>query len=346
MEAQQAQLGEAPIAAPQDPPASAHRRLAALVDGERVEGFYVVRDRSRRPTKRGGEWLALKLSDRSGSVSAKSWDEIDQRFEVAAPGTIVRIAGRFECSPQWGNALIIEAIAAAAGHEYDPAELLESSPLPVERMEADLQDLLGTIQNPSLRTLLDRFFGAETEIWRRFRDAPAAKHYHQAYRHGLLEHTLSVAQGVSAAASFFPGIDRDTAITGALLHDIGKLEAYNDDPLAIDLTDLGRLIGEIPLGYYRVRREIEAIDGFDPDLQWAVLHIVLSHHGSLEHGSPVVPATREATLVHMMDNLGGKLGSFDRIERGLAEGQAWSGFDRGIDGSAYFRGRAAPPEAA
>jgi len=341
MEAQQAQLGEATMEAAESLPRIAHRRLSGLVDGERVDGCYVVRDRSRRPTKRGGEWLALKLSDRSGSVSAKSWDEIEQRFEVAAPGTIVKVVGRFECSPQWGNALIIEAISAAGADDYDPAELLESSPVPVERMEADLHDLLGTIQTPELRLLLDRFFAPESEIWQRFREAPAAKHYHQAYRHGLLEHTLSVAQGVSAAASFFPGIDRDTAITGALLHDIGKLEAYNDDPLAIDLTDLGRLIGEIPLGYYRVRREIEAIDGFDPDLAWAVLHIILSHHGSLEHGSPVLPATREATLVHMMDNLGGKLGSFDRIERGLAEGQAWSGFDRGIDGSAYFRGRAA-----
>ena len=96
-----------------------------------------------------------------------------------------------------------------------------------------------------------------------------------------------------------------------------------------------------------MRREIESIPGFDSDVGWAVLHIVLSHHGTLEHGSPVMPATREATLVHMMDNLGGKLGSFDRIERGLADGQAWSGFDRAIDGSAYFRDRAASaPEAA
>ena len=137
--------------------------------------------------------------------------------------------------------------------------------------------------------LLDRLIAPGGELWERFRDAPAAKHFHQAYRHGLLEHTLSVAQGVSAAASFFPGIDRDVAITGALLHDIGKLEAYNDNPLAIDMTDLGRLIGEIPLGYYRVRREIESIEGFDPDLGWAVLHIILSHHGMLEHGSPVDP---------------------------------------------------------
>jgi 3'-5' exoribonuclease len=322
-------------------PATAHQQLASLRDGAQVDAFYVVRERSRRPTKRGGEWLALKLSDRSGIASAKSWDEVGRRFELAEPGAIVRIRGRFESSAQWGDAVIVEDLRPAEEGEYDPAELLETSPVPVERLEQDLRSLLETIQAPDLRRLLDRFLQPGTEIWERFRNAPAAKHFHQAYRHGLLEHSLSVAQSVSAAASFFPGIDRDVAVTGALLHDIGKVEAYNEDPLAIDLTDLGRLQGEIPLGYYRVRSEIESIDGLDPDLAQAVLHIILSHHGSLEHGSPVPPATREATLVHMMDNLGGKLGSFDRIERGLAEGQAWSGFDRGIDGVAYFRDRAA-----
>jgi len=337
---QQPQLGEA-SATPGPPQAGAHRDLAALADGERVEGVYVVRDRSRRPTKKGGEWLALRLSDRSGSVAAKSWDEVDSRFEVAEPGAVVKVDGRFESSERWGDAIIVEGIRTAGEDEYDPSKLHAVSPIPLERLEADLRSLLETIQTPDLRRLLDGFFSPETAIWERFRDAPAAKHYHQAYRHGLLEHALSVAQSVSAAASFFPGIDRDVAVTGALLHDVGKLEAYNDDPLAIDMTDLGRLQGEIPLGYYRVRCEIEAIEGFDPDLAQSVLHIILSHHGSLEHGSPVVPATREATLVHMMDNLGGKLGSFDRIERGLAEGEAWSGFDRAIDGAAYFRDRAA-----
>jgi 3'-5' exoribonuclease len=198
-----------------------------------------------------------------------------------------------------------------------------------------------TVQNPQLGELLDHFFGETSETWRRFRDAPAAKTYHQAYRHGLLEHTLSVAQAVSAAANFFPGIDRDVAVTGALLHDIGKCVAYNEDPLAIDLTDAGRLQGEIPLGYYTVRRAIEDLPGFDPALAQCVLHIILSHHGSLEHGSPVVPATREAVLVHMIDNLGGRLGSFDRIERQLPAGEAWSGFDRALSGSAFFAQRAA-----
>ena len=162
-------------------------------------------------------------------------------------------------------------------------------------METDLRDLLATIQSPDLRELLDRFLGAETRDWQRFRDAPAAKYYHQAYTHGLLEHSLTVAQAVSAAAALFPGIDREIAVTGALLHDLGKTEAYNADPLAIDLTDVGRLLGEIPIGYYLVRREIESIEGFDPDTAQAILHVILSHHGKLENGSPVVPATREAT---------------------------------------------------
>ncbi len=331
-------LGEAPGGRPEQA-APAHVELASLADGDRVSGCYVVRERSRRPTKRGGEWLSLKLSDRTKTLAGKAFDEVQALFDACVPGTIVSVRARFESSAQWGDALIVEAARPAADGEYDHAALLECSPIPLERLEGDLRALLDTIQTPELRDLLDRFLAPGTTAWERFRDAPAAKHFHQAYRHGLLEHALSVAQSVSAAASYFGGIDRDVAVTGALLHDIGKLEAYNDDPLAIDLTDLGRLQGEIPLGYYRVRREIERIEGFDPKLAQAVLHIILSHHGSLEHGSPVVPATREATLVHMMDNLGGKLGSFDRVERSLADGEAWSRFDRGIGGGAYFHER-------
>jgi 3'-5' exoribonuclease len=133
-----------------------------------------------------------------------------------------------------------------------------------------------------------------------------------------------VGQAVSAISACFPGIDRDLALTGALIHDIGKIEAYAQDPGAIDLTDAGKLHGEIPLGYFLVRKTIERIDGFPPRLARAVLHILLSHHGTYENGSPVTPCTREATLVHAIDNLGGKLGSFDRLEKGLADGVAWT----------------------
>ena len=139
----------------------------------------------------------------------------------------------------------------------------------------------------------------------------------------------------------FPHIDRDVAITGALLHDIGKLDAYTTDPLAIDMTDLGKLHGEIPLGYFRIRSEIEGIPDFPEELAAAVLHIILSHHGLLEHGSPVVPCTREATLVHSIDSLGGRLGSFDRLEKELPQGSVWSGYDRALGGGAYFAARPA-----
>ena len=146
---------------------------------------------------------------------------------------------------------------------------------------------------------------------------------------------------MSAISATFGGIDRDVAVTGALLHDIGKLDAYTADPLAIDLTDAGKLQGEIALGYYLVRRTIDALPGFPEELSAAVLHIILSHHGALEHGSPVVPCTREATLVHMIDNLGGRLGSFDRLEKALPDGSRWSAYDRALGGGAYFAARAA-----
>ncbi len=253
----------------------------------------------------------------------------------------MHVAGRFSVHARYGPKVTLEALRPARDGEYEPDDIAEGPPIPVDRLEGDLRELIATIQTPELHALLDRLLGEGTPTWQRFREAPAAKYYHQAFRHGLLDHCVSVAQAVSAAASAFPGIDRDVAVTGAILHDIGKTLAYNDDPLAIDLTDAGRLQGEIPMGYYLVRSTIESIDGFDRDVAQAVLHIILSHHGTYENGSPVVPATREATLVHAMDNLGGKLGSFDRIERELPDGEAWSRFDRGIDSAAYFRTRAA-----
>ena len=211
-------------------------------------------------------------------------------------------------------------------------------------MEADLRQLVATVQNGHLRELLDAVFGPGVRHVGGFRDAPAAKRYHQAYRHGLLEHCVGVAQAVSAISATFPGIDRDVAVCGALLHDIGKLDAYTADPLGIEMTDAGKLQGEIALGYYRVRRLIEDLPGFPADLAAAVLHIILSHHGQLAHGSPVVPCTREATLVHMIDNLGGRLGSFDRLEKELRGRQPLVGLRPRAGRRRVLRGRA-PPEA-
>jgi 3'-5' exoribonuclease len=314
-------------------------RICDMRDGQAVEAVVAIRSHERRTARNGNDFLSFTFGDASGTLKGVAWDNVDE-IQAAASGVVV-VAGRYSDDPKWGAQIKVTALRAAADGEYSLDDLVDKPAIEVERLEADLRDLIETVQNPQLRALLDDLLGPSSEVWQRFREAPAAKVYHQAYRHGLLEHTLSVAQAVSAAASYFPGIDRDVAVTGALLHDIGKTMAYNDDPLAIDLTDAGRLQGEIPLGYYLVRSRIERIEGFDPALAQHVLHIILSHHGALEHGSPVVPATREATLVHSLDNLGGKLGSFDRLERELAEGEAWSRFDRALEGSAYFSARTA-----
>jgi 3'-5' exoribonuclease len=311
-------------------------------DGMEVDGVLLVRSVEVRAKREGGDYLRIQLADRSGWATAMLCDLDDELRGICAAGRVLRVRGRVEIHPRYGRQLRLTALRAAAEHEYALDDLLDGPPRSADQMELDLRGLLATVQNRWLRELLDLVFGENSDLWRAYRRAPAAKYYHQAYRHGLLEHCLSVAQAVSAISATFPGIDRDVAVTGALLHDIGKLEAYTTDPQAIDMTDAGRLQGEIPLGYYRVRRLIEDLHGFPEPLAQAVLHIILSHHGALEHGSPVVPCTREATLVHMIDNLGGKLGSFDRLEKELPVGAVWSAFDKALGGGAYFAARGEP----
>jgi 3'-5' exoribonuclease len=313
-----------------------------LTDGIEMDQVLLVRAIERRARRDGGEYLRLQLGDRTGTVVSMVWDDLLETESLATPGTPVYVSGRYTVHPRFGPQINLRSLTPAVPGSFEPADLLDGPARPPEQMEDDLHELIATVRNPHLCRLLEHMFGEHSPLWARYEVAPAAKYYHQAYRHGLLEHCLGVAQGVSAISATFPGIDRDVAVVGALLHDIGKLDAYNDDPNSIDLTDLGRLHGEIPLGYYRVRRTIEDIDGFPEDLAWAVLHIILSHHGSLEHGSPVVPCTREATLVHMIDNLGGRLGSFDRIEKELSPGARWSSFDRAIGAGAWFAAREQP----
>jgi 3'-5' exoribonuclease len=312
--------------------------VCELIDGAEVDQVLLVKEAEVRRRRDGGDYLRLKLGDRTGSVTCMVWEELAEVADLARAGDAVAVSGRYVLHPRFGPQINLRRLSAAAPGSYDPSDLLDGPARPAAQMEAEIADLVATVQQPHLRELLGRVLGAGSPLWERYRVAPAAKHYHQAYRHGLLEHCLGVAQAVSAISATFGGVDRDVAVTGALLHDIGKIEAYTDASDAIDLSDAGRLHGEIALGYYMIRRLIEEIEGFPEELAQAVGHIILSHHGSLEHGSPVVPCTREATLVHMVDNLGGRLGSFDRLEKELAPGSRWSPFDRAIGSGAYFVG--------
>jgi 3'-5' exoribonuclease len=313
--------------------------LNEFTDGMEIDQALLVREVERRRRRDGGEYLRVLLGDRTGAVACMVWENLEEIEELAPAGAPVWVQGRYTVHPRFGPQINLRGLQRPAPESFDPQDLLDGPPREIAQMEAEVRELLDTIQQPHLRMLLERVFAHDSELWAAYRVAPAAKYYHQAYRHGLLEHSLGVAQAVSAISATFPDIDRDVAVTGALLHDIGKLEAYTEDPRSIDLTDAGRLQGEIALGYYRIRREIEDIAGFPAELAQAVGHIILSHHGSLEHGSPVVPCTREATVVHMIDNLGGRLGSFDRLEKELSPGRRWSGFDRAIGGGAFFANR-------
>jgi 3'-5' exoribonuclease len=317
-------------------------KVRQFAEGTEVSQPLLVREVEVRTRRDGDDYLRIVFGDRSGTVPATVWDSVSGTRELCERCDVVHVTGQICTHPRFGAQLVVHGLRPARPDEYDRSELVDGPSRTAEQMEADLRELMTTIHNPHLRRLLNELFGEGSATWVEYREKPAAKHYHQAYRHGLLEHSLTVAQAVSAVSAIFPGIDRDMAVTGALLHDIGKLDAYSLDDTSVSMSDNGRLYGEIPAGYYRVRRTIERLYGFPPELEQALLHIILSHHGSLEHGSPVVPCTREATLVHMMDNLGGRLGSFDRLEQQLPAGALWSAYDKGIGGGAYF---GAPPEA-
>lgn len=311
--------------------------LRELEHGSPVDHVLLVRGADLRK-KRGTDdvFLRLELSDRSGSVTAMVWDDAAVIADVALRGTAVRVTGRFEVHERFGRQICLERVEAIDQDGVDLSELVEGPSQPVAELERRLGALIGRVEDRWLRALLQRVFDPAGAFWPRFRAAPAAKHFHEAYPHGLLDHTLRVAEAVEGLAPLFGPVDRDVAVAGAILHDIGKAQTYTSDPGSPDLTDAGRLEGHIVIGYEIVRRVVGALEGFPPETARSIRHIVLSHHGKLDYGSPVVPATREAVLVHHADDLAARMGGFDRLERGLAPGDAWSGFDRALGGAAYF----------
>ena len=171
-----------------------------LGDGQTVDSVFVVREQARRQKKNGEMFLKLRLGDRSGALEAVVWDGVEQCLECSKTGSVVRVIGPYSVDPRYGATLTVRALRAAEEHEYDPGDLREAPPVAVDKMLADLDHLIGTVQERHLRELLERLLGADSDTGRRWRMAPAAKHYHQAYRHGLLEHCLTVAQAVGAVS--------------------------------------------------------------------------------------------------------------------------------------------------
>lgn len=237
-----------------------HVDVRDLQDGQALDQVFVVRETEQRTKKDGAPYLKIILGDRTGSVETVAWNEVP-RLSDCAVGSLMRVSGTFEVHDKYGSQIKLtekgkQVLAREAKEgEYDLDRLVIGPRLSVDTLEGHLHDLISSIQDPHLKMLVETIFYAP-KFFEEFRESPAAKGVHQAYKHGLLEHTVSVAQGVSALASggMFGPVNRDLAVTGALLHDIGKTEVYTRGEAAVDTTTIGRLQGEIPLTYYWVRR--------------------------------------------------------------------------------------------
>ena len=228
-----------------------------LTDACPVDRVLLVRETERRRKRDDSPYLRLVLADRSGSRPRRPVGR--RRRADARAGRPVHVTGRCAEHPRYGRQLTIETLSrprAARRALGGPARRAGAADQP--SCARTSTRLIASVQNPHLSRLIAALLDAATPTGRAYREAPAAKYNHHAYRGGLLEHSVQIAQLVDAAAALFDGIDRDLAVCGALLHDIGKLEAYAGEHGCADLTDAGKLEGEIPLGYYRVRREIEA----------------------------------------------------------------------------------------
>ena len=293
-----------------------------------IDVVLLVRDRELRTRRDGGEYLQLGAGRPHGLGAGVICDGV---AEVARglPGRLRRARRRplRASHPRYGAQIAVRALRAAEPHEVDLDALLDGPPRSADADGGRPARARRHGPEPAPARAARRDLRPGTPTWERFRDAPAAKRYHQAYRHGLLEHSLSVAQSVSAISADVPGHrPRRRGHRRAAARHRQARRLHRRPALAIDLTDARQAAGRDPArllprpppdrGPARLPR---------PTSPAPVLHIILSHHGALEHGSPVVPCTREATLVHMIDNLGGRLGSFDRLEKELPQGSALVG---------------------
>ena len=275
---------------------------ADLSVGDAVEELFCV-ERVERRTGRGGPFLRVSLVDRTGSVTAMVWDDVEAILEALTEGGYARVRGDVE---SFRGDLQLKITGAQRWTEgVDPADFLRRGPVPGEVSLAGVRELAASIVDPWISRLVRSFLDDE-ELAAAFAAAPAAKVNHHAYVGGLAEHTLSVMLLCATAADHYGDLDRDLLIAGAFLHDIGKTVEIAVEP-GFPYTEEGALLGHIPLGYAMVRERIAGIAGFPREMAIDIGHLVLSHQGELEWGSPVQPRTAEALVLHFVDNLDSKV---------------------------------------
>jgi 3'-5' exoribonuclease len=284
-------------------------------------GFFLCSRKEARPTRSGGSIVSLVLQDASGEIAAKILDASDARRDDFDTGEFVKVRGRGNRHNQRLE-LVVDAIRRVNPTQdrlegFREEECVPSAPRPLDEMWAELEARLGGVADPWLRRLLTEVVAARAD---RLRIWPAAVTVHHAYRGGLLEHILSLTAAGDRLAEVY-GVDPDLLFAGAVLHDIGKLDELAYDGVTTYTRD-GNLIGHIAIGVSVVERAIGGIDGFPPGLRSRILHLVLSHHGERQLGSPVEPMTEEAFILSAIDDLDARLHQVRRhVQDGGAAGE-------------------------
>jgi 3'-5' exoribonuclease len=305
-----------------------------LRPGTEVEEVYAVRGREVRQRRAGGQFLTLTLADRTGQVAALAWEDLERIGRACTPGALVRVQGQVQRYNQNLQVVVRSAVPVPLD-EVDERLFVRSSAVDPDLMWNRLLAVVGEVADPHLKQLLFRLLN-DPDVAERLRVAPAARSMHHAYRAGLLEHTLSMTLAARQLARHYR-LAEDMVVAGAILHDLGKLWEL-EAGATVEYTDDGRLIGHLTMVVLRVERELAELPRFPAETRRHLLHILLSHHGEYEFGSPRRPKTPEALLVAMVDNLDAKLGGMlEAIAAAGDSGEAWTDYARILDRPIYRR---------
>lgn len=311
--------------------------------GERdpVDSVFLVRDRTQAMARNGKPYMTLKLIDCTGEIEARVWDRVDELAALFDKNDFIQVNGR-------GNLymgkmqLIVQQLERVAEDDIDLADFLPVSQRPLAEMRAELDRLLASMSDGPMRELLCSFFDDEA-FFRNYSRAPAAKGMHHVYIGGLLEHSLAVAALACDIAVRYPQVDRDLLIAGALLHDVGKTAELSYER-SFDYTDEGKLIGHLVMGVEMIEERSRTLDDFPREQVMLLKHLLLSHHGQYEYGSPKRPKFLEAVILSFIDDLDSKINGIQtHIDKEPHRSGDWTSYHRLYD--RYFYAPSGPDAA-
>jgi len=307
--------------------------------GDKITSFFVIRKIELKSRKDGSSYLHLELGDASGRITANLWDDIENQYAEFQPGVIVKVNGTVQTYKSIIQLSINKIRKCDDKDNVEPAMFIPSKGQDISYLIQKLNEKIDSVKDKYLHLLLEKIF-SDDKIIASFSRMAGGKLWHHAYVGGLPEHTLSVASVCETMAAQYPEVNRDMLITGALLHDIGKIFEYSFDKGFIDFTDYGRLVGHISIGAHFVADIIDEINKdtpFPDEIKYQVMHLILSHQGKFEHGSPVLPATIEAMILYYADEMDSKANALTHIiERDGGKGRQWSQYITLLDRFIYL----------